>query len=130
MSQPERAGAVVYVQDLDRLVAFYAALGLEVAERTADFAVLTSPVLELALVVTPADLADPLPVADPPVRREDTPIKLSFPVRSIADLRAAVPALGGALDPPEQEWLWHGRRVCDGHDPEGNGLQVREPRGD
>ena len=33
---------------------------------------------------------------------------------------------GGALDPTAREWQFQSQRVCDGHDPEGNVIQLRE----
>ena len=35
--------------------------------------------------------------------------------------------LGGAIDAPQREWHFDGATVCDGYDPEGNILQLREP---
>jgi len=34
--------------------------------------------------------------------------------------------MGGVFNEAEKEWLFHGWRVCDGLDPEGNVFQVRE----
>jgi hypothetical protein len=31
------------------------------------------------------------------------------------------------LDPAASEWTWRGLRHCDGHDPEGNVIQLRQP---
>ena len=42
---------------------------------------------------------------------------------------ALADGLGGLVDPPEREWTAGGLRACDGHDPEGNVLQLREPAG-
>ena len=60
------------------------------------------------------------------MRRENTAFKLSFRVDSLADARAAAKDAGGELNPPEKEWDFQGMRVCDGCDPEGNMIQVRE----
>ena len=67
-------------------------------------------------------------MSDPPVRREETPIKLVLPVRDLGGARTAAAALGGVVDGPEREWEFQGHRVVDGHDPEGNVFQVRAPR--
>ncbi len=61
-----------------------------------------------------------------PVRRTDTPLKLAFDVDSIAAARDAALNLGGGIDPAEREWTFQGRRVCDGYEPEGNVVQLRE----
>jgi predicted enzyme related to lactoylglutathione lyase len=66
-------------------------------------------------------------ITRPPERRTETPIKLVFATDRIARVRERAAALGGALSPPEHEWVWNGQRSCDGHDPEGNVLQFRQP---
>ena len=58
--------------------------------------------------------------------REDAPIKLFFPVPSLADARARASALGGRVLPVDREWEARGFRACDALDPEGHVLQLRE----
>jgi predicted enzyme related to lactoylglutathione lyase len=123
----ERSGAVVYAKDLARVSAFYASVpGFTVTHAEPDHVVLESPALQLVIVAIPEHIAATIEVADPPVRRADTPIKLVFTVTSIEELRATASARGGQLDTPEREWQFQGYRVCDGHDPEGNVVQFRE----
>jgi predicted enzyme related to lactoylglutathione lyase len=121
--------AVVYVVDLDRTSEFYAEVaGLEVLERVdGDYAVLAGPAYELSLVVVPADVAAGIELTDPPQRREEVPVKLSFPVASLDDAAAAAASLGGAVDGQRREF--RGWRHCHGADPEGNVISVREPVG-
>ncbi len=122
----ERAAAAVYVLDLPRVARFYIEVaGLEQESEGDGFLVLGSAVRELALVQVPAEVASDLVLADPPLRREETPIKLAFDVSDLAVARENAPALGGLVDPAEREWVWQGRTVCDGHDPEGNVIQLR-----
>lgn len=122
-----RIAAVVYAKDLVRVSAFYATVaGLAVAERDDDFVVLESPGCQLVVVAIPPHIAADIRLASPPVRREDAAVKLAFVVPSIDAARPAVAGLGGELDPPEREWRFRGCRVCDGHDPEGNVIQLRE----
>ena len=61
--------------------------------------------------------------------REDTYVKLCFPVDSLANVRREAAALGGEVWPAEREWESESRgfRACDGRDPEGNVFQAREP---
>jgi predicted enzyme related to lactoylglutathione lyase len=61
--------------------------------------------------------------------REDTYVKLCFPVDSIDYVRREATALGGEVWPAEREWEseTRGFRACDGRDPEGNVFQAREP---
>jgi predicted enzyme related to lactoylglutathione lyase len=127
MSDQPGAGAVVYAKDLARVSAFYAGvLGFHVAHSEADHVVLESPAFQLVIVAIPEHIAESIDVAEPPVPRTDTPIKLVFPVASIEAARAAAASRGGQLNPPEREWQFQGFRVCDGHDPEGNVVQFRE----
>ncbi len=58
--------------------------------------------------------------------REDAYVKVCLPVASIAHARAVAAAHGGAIRSSEHEWEARGFRACDGYDPEGNVIQVRE----
>ena len=124
------AGAVLYAKDVDRVAAFYAEVaGLTVRHAEPAHAALESSGFELVIVRIPEALARTIAIESPPVRRESTPIKLVFRVPSLGTARAAAARLGGALNPEEREWRYEGRRVCDGHDPEGNVFQLREADG-
>ncbi|MGO4550451.1 VOC family protein [Lysobacter sp. 2RAF19] len=61
--------------------------------------------------------------------REETYVKLCFPVDSIDAVRREAATLGGEVWPAEREWEseTRGFRACDGRDPEGNVFQAREP---
>ncbi len=139
MTPATLSGAVLYVKDLAGLTDFYAhVLGVPVAIRQAshqvihqasqqaDHAVLQLGGTEFMLVQMPPHIAAGVSVQQPPERREDTPLKLCFLVPGMAPARERVAALGGQMNPPEREWVWHGRTVCDGHDPEGNVFQLGE----
>jgi predicted enzyme related to lactoylglutathione lyase len=120
--------AVVYAKDLDRMVTFYAALGLAVDEaRRGDFAVLTGPDLELSVVQIPAHIASRIQLSDPPQPRESTPIKLVFFVSSIDEALVATHSLGGRSKEGSKRWRFRGHAVQDAVDPEGNVYQLREP---
>ncbi len=122
-----RAAAVLYASDVPRLQAFYESVcGLEVAESTAAFVTLTSEVWELTLIAIPEELAATVVLSDPPRRRTQTPIKLAFAVASVTQARSAAVAAGGVVD--SAEWNLADAVVCDGHDPEGNVVQLRTPR--
>ncbi len=127
MANPFTAGAIVHAKDIQRLARFYAAVAdLEIVHEVADHVVLESETYELVVVAIPAATAARIVIATPPVRRENTAFKLSFLVESLAEARAAAEEAGGELDPPAKEWDFQGMRVCDGCDPEGNMIQVRE----
>jgi predicted enzyme related to lactoylglutathione lyase len=131
VSNPFTAGAIVYAKDIQRLARFYAGVAdLEVMHEVADHIVLESETHELVIVAIPAATAARIVITTPPQRRENTAFKLSFAVASLADARAAARAAGGELNPPDKEWNFQGLRVCDGCDPEGNMIQLREAPSD
>lgn len=120
-------GAVVYAKDVSRVRAFYeAVVGFAATELASDHVVLRLPAFELVIVEIPRAIADSFEIAAPPLRRSDTAIKLVFPVDGIAAARTLARRHGGELDPPEKEWVFQTFRVCDGHDPEGNVIQLRQ----
>ena len=123
-----QAGAVLYVLDVDAVSAFYGAVaGLGEHQVADDHKVLGADGFELVVLRVPSTISASIAVAAPPVRRQHTPVKLVLPVASIADARAAAEALGGVVDPPAREWRFGDAVVCDGHDPEGNVFQLRQP---
>lgn len=120
-------GATVYAKQLDRVSNFYAKVcGLSTTLREGDYVVLEKGPFQLVVIRIPDHIANTFQIASPPVRREDTAFKLVLVVESIAGSRAAAVELGGVIDSVEREWEFQGMRVCDGHDPEGNVIQVRE----
>jgi hypothetical protein len=89
------ASAVLYVKDLQSMTDFYKrcfAMSAEHADKR--FCVLASPDWELSLVRVADRVAAAVVIADPPLRREDSPIKLVF---DVSDLDHAV----SLLLPPE-----------------------------
>jgi predicted enzyme related to lactoylglutathione lyase len=127
VSQPTAAGAIVYAKDIARLARFYADVAdLEIVHEVADHVALESETYELVIVAIPAATAARIVITTPPARRENTAFKLVLPVESLAEARAAAQAAGGGVDAPEREWEFQGSRVCDGFDPEGNVIQLRE----
>ena len=118
-------GATIYAKHLPAMSAFYeACFGLEtVADAPGDYRVLESAGWTLSIVQVPADVAATIKVSNPPVRREATPIKLSFDVPSITASPATITERGGHVD--EREWDFRGYRLCDFTDPEGNVNQLR-----
>jgi catechol 2,3-dioxygenase-like lactoylglutathione lyase family enzyme len=122
-----KAGAVIFAKDLSRISRFYEGLfGFEVVNFEQDHVVLDSPNFMLTVHSIPEDIAATIEIADPPVLRSETAVKLVFFVPSLCTVREAAGTLGGGLNPPELEWCFQGNKVCDGYDPEGNVLQFRE----
>jgi len=124
---PPKPGAVLFAKSLERLAMFYErTLGMPVARATHGHVVLETETFEFVIHAIPEPIAVAIQISDPPEVREETPIKLLFPVASIDDARAIAATLGGSVAPREREWVSAGRRVCDGHDPEGNVFQLRQ----
>ena len=73
------AAAIVYVKDLARMRAFYErCFGLSVVAAGDDeFCILASDDWELSLVAMPETVSATVVIADPPARREDSPVKSS-----------------------------------------------------
>lgn len=128
MSSGEKAGAVLYAKDIGRVAEFYRQVaGMEKVEVDGDYFVLEAPGFQLTVVAIPRHLADTIALTSPPTRRGETALKLMFPVASLAAAREAAFRFGGELNPAEREWTFWRQRICDGCDPEGNMLQLREP---
>jgi len=120
-------GATVYAKDLTRVGVFYEHVcGLRLVQADAEFVVLEKGGLQLVVVEIPGHIASGIQIATPPSRREDSALKLVFVVESISRARALASELGGVIDAEAREWKFRGMKVCDGHDPEGNVIQLRE----
>jgi predicted enzyme related to lactoylglutathione lyase len=127
MPHQTTVGAVLYAKSVERVSPFYVeACGLRITHSEDDHVVLESPTFRLVILAIPESIAASISIATPPARREATPIKLVFHIENINAIREVVTRLGGELNPPEREWNYHGSKVCDGHDPEGNVVQFRE----
>ncbi|HSI47743.1 MAG TPA: VOC family protein [Ideonella sp.] len=121
-----RCSNVIYAKDARRLAEFYRrTLALATLEATPAFVLLGDDAMVLTIVQAPEAIAAQITIEDPPVRREDTPIKCSFLVDDLTRVRAEAAATGGGTLPLARAWDWQGQRHLDGHDPEGNVLQFR-----
>ncbi|MFG6429723.1 VOC family protein [Roseateles sp. LYH14W] len=127
MPAPVSSAAVLYAKDLALVSGFYSAIAeLPVTESEPGHVALEANGFQLVVVAVPPHIATTIQIQSPPVRREDTPIKLVFFVRSLAAAAVKVARLGGQMNPPEQSWQFQGAQVLDGHDPEGNVFQLRQ----
>lgn len=132
MSPALKPGAVIFAKDLACMARFYQELlGLQELERAPGHVLLESEHLQLVIHAIPKPYAEAIHIGVPPTLREEQAIKLFFSVASLATARRLAAALGGGLKPASKEWQIEGSlrafRACDGHDPEGNVLQCREP---
>ena len=113
---------VVFVSDVQRVSTFYRELAsMRILLQDEVHCVMEIGSFQLvvhALRGEPAVLPakhDRIPI------REDSYVKLCLPAA-----RAVALKHGGGIKAPEHEWEARGFRACDGHDPEGNVIQVRE----
>ena len=126
MANPVKPGAVLFAKDVERLATFYATLVPMTMIAREDGAIrLEDAAIQLVIHALPARIARTIMIAQPPVLRENTAVKLVFAVDDLARIRAEAPGLGGGLKGKPAEFVWQGFRACDGHDPEGNVIQFR-----
>lgn len=125
MSHAPVPAVVLFVRDVPRMAEFYREVGgMSVLEADADHVVLEAAGIQLVVhALRDAPAPDPGGV----VPREDSYFKFCLPVPSLTAARAVAARYGGALKPGDAEWEARDFRACDGHDPEGNIIQLREP---
>lgn len=128
MSKPQaQFGAVIFAKDLQRLARSYEQeIGLSRQQGAADHVLLAGPGFDPVMHAVPARIAAGIVITTPPERRSETPIKLFFNVESLQAARETAQRLGGDIVADDQGWLIRGARVCDGLDPEGNVMQLRQ----
>jgi predicted enzyme related to lactoylglutathione lyase len=111
---------IIFTGDVPRLAAFYRdVLGLAELENETGWCVLDAGGVKLALHGIPKDVAGP--VADPPLKREDSYFKPTFVVDDLDVTLAKLAAHGIAMSSPQ---TYGPRTFSDGMDPEGNVFQV------
>ena len=127
MPKLPKPSAVVFAKNMAEMVRFYREIFLmKVVHDDRDHVVLETDGFQLVIHGIPEAIAKQIELTDPPAVREDVPIKLCLPVLSIAAARERAVSLGGRVGASDREWEARGVRACDGVDPEGNVIQVRE----
>jgi catechol 2,3-dioxygenase-like lactoylglutathione lyase family enzyme len=121
----ELARVILFVKDMDRLVAFYRdVIGLDPVARDEDdenFVSLGAGRAQVSLHRIPAAIAESITITDPPDPRGSTPIKVSFLADDVEAARAELVAQGVAM----RAIVRFGElALCDGLDPEGNVFQL------
>ena len=125
---PASQGLVVYAKDKARVSAFYQrTLQLAVVESEPTHDLLQRAAVEVVVHAIPAAYAKGIHITQPPQPRADTAFKPTFAVADLNSLRAAVEATGGWLKAADKAWHFRGGTVLDGHDPEGNVVQFKQP---
>jgi predicted enzyme related to lactoylglutathione lyase len=119
--------AVLFAKDLKRVAAFYArALDMTCTRSDEQHVILNCRGFDLIVHQIPPRLADGIVIQQPPRRREDGAIRLSFPVPSITATRELARNLGGDVDDAPPAWAEPTANVFLGCDPEGNVFKISE----
>jgi len=120
---------VLFVTDVARMSNFYSTIAaMQILHEETSYTILTIEGFELVIHASygePSTSTNSASVFTTATVREDSYAKLCLPVANIAAARQTASELGGLIKPTEHEWVARGVRACDGHDPEGNVLQVR-----
>lgn len=126
MTSKPTPSVVLFVADVPRVGEFYRRLtGMTVLHSDGDHMVLDIDGFQLVVHRLSGEPSVQPDSRGRPSVREDSYLKLCLPVASIAVAREIAASLGGFVNPPEYEWQARGFHACDGHDPEGNVIQVR-----
>jgi predicted enzyme related to lactoylglutathione lyase len=119
-------GAIIYAKDMNRLAAFYAAMGFHQREVDPTCIVLQGLDAELSIIQAPGVIANSIDLGSPPQQRTMTPIKLVFIVDAIEETAVLINTHGGRVDRGKARWRFGEYFLQDAVDPEGNILQIRE----
>jgi hypothetical protein len=113
--------AVLFAKRLSLLAEFYQSVfGGRTIRADADHTVLDFGGFDLMLHQIPQHLAVAISVTSPPERREQTAIRLDYPVLDFAHSRLEAARLGGVIDELPPPWAGSETNFFLGHDPEGN----------
>jgi len=133
MSKIEEAtgqGLVVFAKNIQQVSAFYeGTLRLTKVEEESSHHVLQGRGLELVIHAIPEKIADSIRIDEPPKARSENPLKPTFSVEDLEEVRAAAMKAGGYLKPASAAWKIGGALVLDGWDPEGNIVQFKQKDG-
>jgi len=117
----------VFAKNKKRVSAFYQqALGLSVEESDTSHDLLRGHGYEVVVHTIRRKYAASISISKPPEPRQETPLKPTFVVSSLAAVRKAAEATGGHLKPEAGAWHFRGHVVLDGWDPEGNIVQFKQ----
>lgn len=125
MPTPARSGTLIYAKQLDLVSSFYErVLNASVLHADSEHKVLQSADAQLIIHAIPAEFADTIVIAVPPMPRQEQAIKPFFTVKSLAEAEQAAQQSGGLVCGPV--WPGPGMRVRNVCDPEGNIIHLRE----
>jgi predicted enzyme related to lactoylglutathione lyase len=115
--------AVLFAKSLHRVATFYReVLDAKTLDRSDDHESLECQGFRLLVHRIPDALAQSIEISVPPKRREQTAVRLDFPVTDIERARASARRLGGHVDDQPPPWAGGSTHIFLGYDPEGNVL--------
>lgn len=118
--------AVLFAKSVRRVAPFYReVLGGRTLDRGDHSESLEFGGFHLLIQQIPDTLAQSVEVSTPPQRREQTAIRLNFPVADIDRARACARRLGGEVDESPPPWAGDAVRIFLGYDPEGNVIGLK-----
>jgi len=121
-------GAVLYAKNLERLKAFYLAIGGKLTDGAeGEFATISNDVTELIILQAPQNIASQIEIEDPPVVRMVTPLKPILSTSSIGNVLEKLQEIGGRPVPGSKQWKFRQYLVQDIVDAEGNVVQLWQP---
>jgi predicted enzyme related to lactoylglutathione lyase len=116
-----RVSALIFAKRLSIVSEFYQAVfGARASAGDAHHAVLAFGGFDLKIHQIPQHLAVAVAVTSPPERREQTAIRLDYPVTDLERSRREAARLGGVIDEVPPPWAGTDTTFFLGHDPEGN----------
>jgi hypothetical protein len=120
---------VVFAKNKKRVSAFYQqTLMLDLRESQPSHDLLTGQGIEIVVHAIPRKYATDIKIGKPPQIRADASFKPAFEVDDLARVRQVLKITGGGLKTIESAWHIRGATVLDGHDPEGNVVQFKQPK--
>jgi len=112
--------AVLFAHDARRLARFYVdVFAAELLAQDEHHAALDVHGFRLVVHQIPSHL-NVEEIRNPPLRREQTAIRLNYPVSDVVKARMAAKSLGGQIDERPPGWAEPQSRFFLGFDPEGN----------
>jgi predicted enzyme related to lactoylglutathione lyase len=113
--------AVLFAKSLQRIAPFYReVLGAKTLGRSDHHESLECQGFHLLLQQIPDALAESFEISTPPERREQSAVRLDFPVADIQTARLSARRLGGHIDEVPPPWAGDSTDFYLGYDPEGN----------
>jgi predicted enzyme related to lactoylglutathione lyase len=119
--------AVLFAKSVLKVAPFYReVLGARSVDRGDVHELLDCDGFHLLVQQIPGALSETIEIDKPPVRREQTAVRLNFQVADLELARVNAQRLGGHIDDQPPPWAGGRTDVRLGYDPEGNVVGLKE----